>query len=147
MNNKGFVGWIIFGIVGIMIIFSLLSIIGGYWKLGTKTVSADNFEKNYEWFKVQETAITQLKTQVCQSQYQVVEYKKTFGDTSKWNSEVFRGYNDLLFVKNGYISKYNSLVAQYNARRSSFIQSFGRDEQTPKEYAEYLDTVCGEVSS
>lgn len=135
--------WVAFlFILTIALIF--LGIPMGYLNLGLKTISASNFEKNYEWFKDQETSIRQLDVQVCQAAKELDIFKAMYGTPMNWTKNLQDQYADLQYVKNGYVSKYNALVAQYNAHRASFIRDFGRDANTPKEYAEYYDAQCAQ---
>ncbi len=149
MNKKGWFGYVVaYSLLGIFIllVMSLLGVGGGYFNLGIKTVSAKNFEKNYEYFKLQESSMTQIKTQICQSKAEIDEFGVVYGnDATKWNKEIMQQRADLVYIKNGYISKYNAMAAEYNAKRSSFIQNFGRDSNTPREYAEFYEADCGAV--
>lgn len=145
MIKKAQAGWIalIVVVVIVFLIFSFFgSIIGSYLGLVKDTVSADNYKKNYQWFKDEESAITQLKSQVCASQSQIKDFKSTYGnDTSKWSTAATQQYGDLTFAQNGYVSKYNSLVSDYNAHRSDWIRDFGKGD-APKEYAEFMAGDC-----
>lgn len=130
-------------IIGLIALNFAWGIGAGYLGLAGKTVSAQNFERNYEWFKAQETAMLQIKSQICTSNEELEQFKQTYGDNgSAWSNTLKDQFADLNFVKRGYISKYNSLVATYNARRASFIQVFGRDPQTPALYAEFYESQC-----
>ena len=126
----------------IIAVISVASWAGGYLGLFGKTISAQNFEKNYEWFKGQEMSISQINNQVCYQIEQANDFKKLYGEAENWTKTTKQSYDDLMFVKNGYVSKYNSLVAEYNARRSSFIKNFGRDINTPDEKAEFYEADC-----
>lgn len=143
MNSRGQLGLLIAAMVFGLVALTVITIFGGYIGLGLKTVSAQNFEKNYEWFKSQETAIKQIQNQVCVSNDSIKEFKALYGDVNGWTKTTKDQYGELSFVKNGYISKYNLLVSEYNARRASFIKSFGRDPQIPQDYARYYDALCG----
>jgi hypothetical protein len=143
MNRKAQIGWIVLIVFGIMLVGLIWSLASGYISLGANTISAQNFQQNYQWFKSQESAMLQLKSQICASVQQVNDFKNTFGnDTSKWSSDATRQYGDLTFAQNGYVSKYNSLVSDYNAHRNDFIRNFGRSQAPPTEYAEFYQAQC-----
>jgi len=143
INKKGMSGWAVFWIiVAIIILITAIGLIGGYFKMAKNAISAENYKKNYQWFKDQESAIMQIQAQICAGQMQIADFKNTFGnDTSKWSSDTVKQYGDLTFGYNGYISKYNSLVADYNAHRSDWIRSFGIGD-APVEYAEFYPAKC-----
>lgn len=150
MGDNGLFLIIIVGLVtGILFVSVISAIFGpmigifaGYFGLIQKTVSADNFEKNYEYFKQQEMALSQMRNQICYEQKEIDRFEKSYGSTINWTRSTKNNYEDLQFVKRGYVSKYNSLAAEYNAKRSSFIQAFGRDSNLPREYAEFFETDC-----
>ena len=114
----------------------------GWGSAAANTVSADNVLGNYAWFKTQETAMQQLLAQVCAANAQITQFKHDYGDPKTYSSTVNDQYGQLTFVKQGYISKYNSLVSDYNARRSNFIKSLGRDQTPPPEYTPFYDSQC-----
>ena len=147
MNKKGQFGSVEIPVITIIAIFVAFFLMGdtflGYFGLAKKTVSAQNFEKNYEYFKSQETAMKQLEAQICQSKNEVNDFKEIYGNSTTWTKTTKQEYSELAFIKNGYISKYNSLVADYNAKRSSFIQNFGRDDKIPYDYALFYEAQCG----
>jgi len=119
------------------------NILLGYIGLGVKTVSAPNFEQNYGWFKTQEMAMKQVLAQICNSVSEINQFKlDNGGNMSAWTQTVHQQYGDLLFAKDGFVQKYNSLVSDYDARRSNFIQSFGRDVTPPDEVVQFYDANC-----
>lgn len=81
--------------------------------------------------------------QVCNANGPLKEFRDLYNESpNDWSRQTKQDYSDLTFVRNGYVSKYNSLVADYNARRASFIRSFGRDSRLPEEYRTYDDSLC-----
>jgi hypothetical protein len=129
---------VVLGMLGMPI----LGLLSGYINIGAKTVSAENWEKNYEWFKGQEAAMSQILNQVCVVQKDTARLEELNGNATAWSKTTRDTWSSLNFEKRGYVSKYNSLVAEYNARRASFIREFGRDARTPAEYAVFFDEEC-----
>lgn len=123
----------------------LLSIPLGYFELGVRTVSAPNFERNYGWFKDQETAMSAIRNNICDAKTNIEDFTALYGDANQWTKTTKEQYNDLVYIKSGYVQKYNSLVAEYNSRRSNFIKEFGRDDDTPREYVEFYDKDCERI--
>lgn len=116
----------------------------GYGDLAVNTVGAQNLQRNYEWFKAQESAMSQIQAQVCYAKGDLDDFKTTYGaNASAWTKTTKDDYDNLMFVKSGYVSKYNALASDYNAHRASFIKSFGRDPQVPIDYAPFMDAKCG----
>ena len=139
--------WIVLGVCA-LITFSVLSpvigIIASYLGVAITTVSAPNAVHNYQWFKDQESAMAQIQNQICFQDSQIADFKQTYGsNSSTWSGNEQNNYADLQFVKSGYVSKYNALVGDYNAKRSSLISGFGRDPNLPPEHAEFFDANCG----
>lgn len=139
MKGQAWIGLAIF-ILFLALLVGILAInlVSKWLGFGVETISPDFVYDNYVWFKEQYTAIQQVSVMIQNAKGEVQDFKELYGDTSTWSWEINDEYSRLLTVKNGYISKYNQLVAQYNAKASNARVNWVEGEY-PAQVVRYIE--------
>ena len=94
-------------------------------------LAPDAILHKYEWFKNESNSIKQIGVRTDQSKAAVENYKKMMGDPSKWNFSQHEEFSRLTTTYSGYLSQYNTLVAEYNSQSSKFNWNFAKTDDLP----------------
>ena len=124
-ENKGRIWkWVLFFFV-LATVIGIFSWVGGWFTIAGKYTSAEFVTQTYTWFREQEQAIIQTETMIKSAQKDINDFKTLYGaDTIKWNWADREEYSRLTAVKQGYTRRYNQLVAEWNAKRTSVLTSW-----------------------
>lgn len=138
MKTFGIVSLVIAGFMGLSIIGMAFNIITIPWlKLGKqvetergiieKTYNADNALYNYHWFKERFEGIKATENKIGIAERAV----KTFQDNNPRKDWTFEDKNEsarLASIKQGLMSQYEDLAAEYNARAKEVDRAIFKDE-------------------
>ena len=93
-------------------------------------ISPDYILEQYRWFKKQTASIDQVKNQVKSEQEEIADMRKEYGKTpvSEWPSDEREEFRRKQSILRGYISQYNMLVGQFNARDSDVTAKFAKGQ-------------------
>ncbi len=101
--------------------------------------TADYVLENYRWFKNQSAAIEQTEAQIASMKGEIADYVDDFESVSKaeWPFDAREELGRKETVLRGYISQYNMLVKDYNARSSDMTRNWTKGD-TPQELEPFL---------
>ncbi len=88
----------------------------GYVSQAQKMTSAEYVIGQYKFFIKKYNAVRQMGSMIITQQRNMEEFKKDHGSAEFWTMTETESYEDLRFVKNGYISQYNLFATDYNNR-------------------------------
>ena len=139
MKTFGIISLVLVGLVGLSVVGMALNIITIPWlKLGrqvemergiiNKTYNADNALYNYHWFKERYEGIGAVENKIGIADKAVKGFQDNAGQRKDWTFEDKTENARLSAVKQGLMSQYEDLVAEYNARAKEVDRAIFKDE-------------------
>lgn len=117
MNKKLVTGAIlVFVIVAATSSAGCFGFFEGYTEAAQEMTSAEYAIGQYKFFIDKYNAIRQLGTQIANAQLTADDYMAMHPNPQFWTRTENDNYQQLTFVRDGYIQQYNKFVADYNAR-------------------------------
>ena len=88
----------------------------GYTEKAQEFTSADYAIDHYKFFIDKYNVIRSIGAQIKVADAELEDFKQMHPDSGSWTRTISNNYEDLRFIKNGYVAQYNSFVAEYNSR-------------------------------
>jgi hypothetical protein len=88
----------------------------GYIPKAQEYTSADYSINQYKFFIDKYNMIRSMGAMIQNADGELVDFKSIHQNTNSWTRTENDNYEDLRFIKNGYIGQYNSFVSEYNSR-------------------------------
>ncbi|MDD3408893.1 MAG: hypothetical protein PHX85_04600 [Methanobacteriaceae archaeon] len=116
LNKKVFL-IVIAIIIGIFVCSSgCLGFFSGYVEEAQEMTSADYSISQYKFFIDKYNAVRQIGSQILNADDEINSFKEMYPDPARWDWKTKEMYQDLTFVRSGYIQQYNKFVSDYNSR-------------------------------
>lgn len=112
----------------------------GYTEKAQEMTSADYAIAQYKFFINKYNSIRQIGTQIENAQLTIDDYLAMHPSPEFWTRTENDNYQQLTFVRDGYIQQYNKFIADYNARMRDITtnQVWMKPQDYPPELAMYL---------
>jgi len=111
----------------------------GYTEKTQKYTSADYSIDNYKFFIDKYNAIRAIGSQILNAENEMASFEKMHPNPEHWNYKTTEMYENLRFVRTGYIQQYNKFVSEYNSRMRDLTtnQVWMKPQNYPSELQPY----------
>jgi hypothetical protein len=125
--------WKGFFVICAVIVVIILAVWVIRWiALPLRVVDPDKGLANWQWFYDTQQALSSLNTNVQVADKAVNDYLTANGSTDIWDWQQRGEYQRLLTVKNGYVVRYNTLAAEYNAKMDDMTRNWSAPPDLPR---------------
>jgi hypothetical protein len=117
---------------GIILVVLLVGWALDWITLPTRVIDPNKGLANWQWFYDTNQALSALNTNVQVADKAISDYLTVNGNLDTWNWQQQDEYQRLLTVKNGYIVRYNTLAAEYNAKMDDMTRNWSAPPDLPR---------------
>jgi hypothetical protein len=121
----------IFWLIGILIVLAIVGWLISWLLLPLRVVNPEDGLARWRWFYDTHEAINATKGNIQVAAQAVDDYEDFNGDPKEWDWQQKSEYQRLTSVKNGYITHFNNLANDYNAKMRDMTRNWSAPGDLP----------------
>lgn len=118
-------------VIGVAIVLSLVGFALNWLFLPAKILNPDEGLARWQWFYDTHEALNATAGNIQNATQAVTEFETFNGDPKGWNFQQTNEHSRLITVRNGYITHYNNLANQYNAKMRDITRNWASPPDLP----------------
>jgi len=119
-------------IVLVLVVIGIVGFVWSWLSMPSKILDPNAALARWQWFYDTKTGLDGLAGNIQVAQKQVDDFKATNGDPSKWTFVQQDAYQHDSTVLSGYMTEYNNLANQYNAKMDDITRNFAAPRDLPR---------------